>query len=130
MEKNERISVEVAYALPQNQRLIEVQVNVGATALDAVLLSGIAGEFPEIDPATANMGIFSKALDGKTLPLPQDYRLKARDRVEIYRPLTIDPKEARLARAQKAKAQKAKAQKAKAEKAKAAKAVKQPTAGN
>ncbi len=106
MVSNKGITVEVAYALPQRQRLIEVQVSVGATALEAVLQSGITQEFPEIDPATASMGIFSKPLDGKALPLPQDYQLQARDRVEIYRPLTIDPKEARLARAKKAKAAK------------------------
>lgn len=105
MGKNdERIKVEVAYALPQHQRIIEVLVEPGTTALDAVKQSGIAQEFPEIDVAAASMGIFSQALDGKTLPLPQDYQLKARDRVEIYRPLLIDPKTARQARAANAKA--------------------------
>lgn len=99
----QRIRVEVAYALPQRQRIIEVQVSPGTTALDAVLQSGITLEFPEIDPASASMGIFSRALDGKTLPLPQEYRLKERDRVEIYRPLVADPKAARQARAAKAK---------------------------
>ena len=97
-------SVEVAYALPERQRIIEVEVAAGATALEAVRQSGIAREFPEIDLATASMGLFAKALDGKTLPLPQDYALKARDRVEIYRPLLIDPKAARQARAAKLKA--------------------------
>jgi putative ubiquitin-RnfH superfamily antitoxin RatB of RatAB toxin-antitoxin module len=105
MEKNkQRITVEVAYALPQHQRIIEVQVEPGTTALDAVKRSGITQEFPEIEVSAACMGIFSQALDGKTLPLPQDYQLKARDRVEIYRPLLIDPKDARMARAAKAKA--------------------------
>jgi putative ubiquitin-RnfH superfamily antitoxin RatB of RatAB toxin-antitoxin module len=109
MEKSEaagqqHITVEVVYASPQRQGLIEVLVPVGTTALEAVLLSGIGLEFPELDSMTASMGIFSKPLDGKTLPLPKDYQLKARDRVEIYRPLLIDPKEARLARAAKAKA--------------------------
>ena len=52
------------------------------------------------------MGIFSKVLDGKNMPGPKEYILKARDRVEIYRPLTIDPKQARLARAEKNKAAK------------------------
>jgi len=101
-----RITVEVAYALPQRQRIIEVTVPNGTSAFDAVLQSGIAQAFPDIDLATASMGIFSKPLDGKALPLPQDYRLKPHDRVEIYRPLLIDPKEARLARAAKVKAAK------------------------
>ncbi len=104
MEKNDqRIKVEVACALPQHQRIIEVKVEPGTTALAAVKQSGIALEFPEIDVGAASMGIFSKALDGKTLPLPQDYLLQARDRVEIYRPLLIDPKDGRLARAAQAK---------------------------
>jgi putative ubiquitin-RnfH superfamily antitoxin RatB of RatAB toxin-antitoxin module len=98
------ITVEVAYASPQRQRLLELQVRPGTTAAEAVVQSGIVREFPEIDVATTSMGIFSKPLDGKALPLPHDYQLNARDRVEIYRPLTIDPKAARLARAAKAKA--------------------------
>jgi uncharacterized protein len=106
MENETSITVEVAYATPQRQCIVEVTVPHGTSALDAVLQSGIARQFPDIDPHTASMGIFSKPLDGKALPLPQDYQLKARDRVEIYRPLLIDPKEARLARAAKATAAK------------------------
>lgn len=97
----DRIRVEVAYALPQRQRIIELQVTPGCTAFDAVQQSGITLEFPEIDPETADMGIFAKSLDGKTLPLPKEYQLKPMDRVEIYRPLLVDPKAARLARAAK-----------------------------
>jgi uncharacterized protein len=100
----ELITVEVAYALPERQCLVEISVPHGTSAFDAVQRSGIAREFPGVDFATASMGIFSKPLDGKTLPLPRDYQLKPRDRVEIYRPLLVDPKEARLARAAKAKA--------------------------
>jgi putative ubiquitin-RnfH superfamily antitoxin RatB of RatAB toxin-antitoxin module len=106
MANESAIKVEVAYATPQRQRIVEIEVAYGTSALDAVMQSGITREFPEIDPATTPMGIFSKPLDGKALPLPQDYQLKARDRVEIYRPLLIDPKEARLARAAKLKAAK------------------------
>jgi putative ubiquitin-RnfH superfamily antitoxin RatB of RatAB toxin-antitoxin module len=94
-----RIVVEVAYALPNRQRLIALEVERGTTALAAVVLSGIAREFPEIDPERADMGIFAKNLDGKTLPLPSVYQLKAQDRVEIYRPLMADPKAARAQRA-------------------------------
>jgi hypothetical protein len=103
----ERISVEVAYALPQRQRIIELQVPRGCTAFEAVQQSGITLEFPDIDPDTAAMGIFGKPLDGKLLPPPKDYQLREKDRVEIYRPLLIDPKAARLARAAKAKENKA-----------------------
>lgn len=97
------ITVEVAYALPERQRILVVQVAAGSTALQAAQLSGIAREFPELDLATADMGIFAKNLDGKLLPLPGDYVLKPRDRVEIYRPLQADPKAARAQRAAKVK---------------------------
>lgn len=95
------IEVEVAYATPDRQRLLELQVPVGTTALEAVRRSGIAEEFPGIDLDNDPMGIFSVLLNGKDKPLPADYVLQPRDRVEIYRPLEIDPKEARLARARK-----------------------------
>ena len=80
--------------------------HVGQVKLRADLdvQSGITEDFPGIDLATANMEIFSRPVDGKTLPLPRVYQLQPRDRVEIYRPLVIDPKQARLARAAKAKA--------------------------
>lgn len=106
MAKSDLIGVEVAYALPERQRIIALQVEPGCTALAAVKLSGIAFEFAGIDVDSAEMGIFAKSLDGKTLPLPQDYVLKAGDRVEIYRPLLADPKVARQQRAAKLKAAK------------------------
>lgn len=106
MDSRESIAVEVAYAVPGRQRIVALSVPLGTSAYDAVLQSRIAEEFPGMEPATASMGIFSKPLDGTTLPLPRDYQLKARDRVEIYRPLLIDPKAARLARAAKLRAAK------------------------
>lgn len=99
----ELITVEVAYALPDRQRLITMQVAKGSTALQAVKMSGIADEFPGLDPALAAMGIFSKSLDGKTLPLPADYVVMAGDRIEIYRPLVADPKIVRQQRAARAR---------------------------
>ena len=108
MEKPEAlINVEVAYALPERQRILSLQVPAGTTALQAARLSGITREFPDIDLDTADMGVFSKNLDGKALPLPADYVLKPRDRVEIYRPLVADPKAARAQRAAKLREQKA-----------------------
>jgi putative ubiquitin-RnfH superfamily antitoxin RatB of RatAB toxin-antitoxin module len=97
------IKVEVAYARPERQRIVALEVAVGCTAYEAVLRSGIVNEFAEIDPEQADMGIFSHNLDGKSLPLPKDYQLKAGDRVEIYRPLLLDPKQARLLRAERVK---------------------------
>ncbi|HTR01441.1 MAG TPA: RnfH family protein [Candidatus Acidoferrum sp.] len=102
----ELINVEVAYALPQRQLIKSLQVKPGCTALQAAQLSGIAEAFPGLDLATADMGIFSHNLDGKTLPLPADYQVKAGDRIEIYRPLVADPKLARQQRVAKARAEK------------------------
>ncbi len=98
------LAVEVAYALPGRQLIKSLQVRPGCTALEAAIISGIAQEFPGLDTVTADMGIFSRNLDGKTLPLPSEYALQAGDRVEIYRPLIADPKAVRQQRAAKVKA--------------------------
>lgn len=71
-----------------------MHVQEGATAITAVKLSGIAVIFPEIDVDTIEMGIF-----GKIIKNPADHKLRDGDRVELYRPLRIDPKQARLNRA-------------------------------
>lgn len=88
--------VEVAYARPEKQEIIPVQVPEGATALEAVKLSGITAIFPEIDADSIDMGIF-----GKVIKKPGVHELREGDRVELYRPLQIDPKQARLNRAKK-----------------------------
>ncbi|AMX01785.1 RnfH family protein [Microbulbifer thermotolerans] len=97
------IAVEVVYALPHEQRLTRLLVPPGTTALDALVRSGIPEEFPEVDPATAKMGIFGQTLGTKGLAPADQYVLQPGDRVEIYRPLIADPKEARKQRAEKAK---------------------------
>lgn len=86
--------VEVAYARPDRQRLVTVELAAGATARDAVRASGLVDEFPEIDMEQAPLGVFGRASTGDTV-------LRAGDRVEIYRPLQVDPKEARRKRAGK-----------------------------
>ena len=93
------IQVEVAYALPDEQKIIVVQVEPGSTVYEAAEQSGICEHFPELDLSQSKMGIF-----GQTVPRPQEHVLKPGDRVEIYRPLIIDPKESRKERAAKAKA--------------------------
>lgn len=100
-EANMTMKVEVAYALPDEQRIIALDVEVGSTAIEAAEKSGICEHFPDIDLSSAKLGIF-----GKAIPKPQEYVLKSGDRVEIYRPLIIDPKESRKERAAKVKAQK------------------------
>ncbi len=106
-QSSELIKVEVAYALPQKQKIIELKVKPGTTALAAVKLSDIVHHFPEIDPATAAMGIFGQLLGTKGLALPGDYILQPGDRVEIYRPLIADPKLVRKQRADKARKERA-----------------------
>lgn len=102
------IKVEIAYATPERQLIVPLNVSVGTTALEAVRQSNIAAEFSEIDIDKDPMGIFSKPLDGKGRPKPDEYMMCAGDRVEIYRPLIIDPKAARLDRAKTAKPSKKK----------------------
>lgn len=84
--------VEVAYARPDRQRLVTVELAAGATARDAVRASRLEKEFPEIDCERAPLGVFGRACSDDTV-------LRAGDRVEIYRPLEVDPKEARRRRA-------------------------------
>jgi len=103
---NEMILVEVAYATPEKQLILALEVIKGTTAIEAVKQSGITNEFPVIDLEKDAMGIFSSLLDGKDYPLPNEYELQPLDRVEIYRPLIIDPKQARSARAKKKAADK------------------------
>lgn len=99
----EPISVEVAYALPEKQRIINVLVEPGTTAYDAVLKSNITNEFSGLDIEQASFGIFGQALGTKGLAPAKEYVLHEGDRVEIYRPLIADPKEVRRKRAAKAK---------------------------
>jgi|SRR5690606_4338861 len=96
------LDIEVAYALPDRQRLISMQVPMGTTALEALRRSGLQNEFPEIRPESAEMGVFARPLDGKANPLPADYILRPGDRVEVYRPLLLNPNEARRFRAARA----------------------------
>ncbi len=107
----ETIAVEVAYALPDKQKIITLQVTPGTTARQAVRASNIVGEFPEIDIDSATLGIFSHTLGTKGMPSAEEYVLQPLDRVEIYRGLIADPKEVRKQRAAKAREERA-AQKA------------------
>ena len=95
------MKVEVAYALPTEQKIITLDVDEGCTVYDAVIQSGILEAFPQIDPNNDPMGIFAKAVKD-----PKETVMKEGQRVEIYRPLIADPKEARAKRAAKVKAEK------------------------
>ncbi|PCK08746.1 MAG: RnfH family protein [Alteromonadaceae bacterium] len=105
MTDMEPITVEIAYALPDRQKIIEVLVEPGTTAYVAVCKSKITDFFPGLDIETAKFGIFGQALGNKGTKAPKEHVLHAGDRVEIYRPLIADPKAARKKRAEKAQAQ-------------------------
>ena len=96
------ITVEVAYATPERQKIVSVLVPEGTTLLQAAERSGICHYFPEINLAAVKMGVF-----GKTVAKPHEQPLKNGERVEIYRDLIADPKEVRRRRAEQAKAAKA-----------------------
>jgi len=79
------MKIGIAYALPQRQVWIDIELPEGATVKDAIERSGVLKQFPEINLETQKVGIFGKASK-------LDVVLNDRDRVEIYRPITCDPK--------------------------------------
>ncbi|MEE4282018.1 MAG: RnfH family protein [Pseudomonadales bacterium] len=94
MSQSECISVEVAYATPSEQTLRALQVPTGTTVGDLLQQVSQQAPFSELDLATHQVGIFGQVCDGARVLLEGD-------RLEIYRPLLMDAKAARLARAQK-----------------------------
>ncbi len=84
--------VEVAYARPDKQLIIALQVTQACNVEQAIELSGIITQFPEIDLSKNKVGIFSQICLLST-------QLQENDRVEIYRSLAIEPMEARRQRA-------------------------------
>lgn len=91
---SDMIKVEVAYALPERQLVVPVQVKKGTTMFEAAVQSGIAGRFDGLDLEAAPMGVF-----GKAERKPKERVLEDGERVEIYRALIADPKEVRKKRA-------------------------------
>ena len=87
-----RVRVEVVYALPGGEDAVTLDLEPGATAVDAVLASGLLERHPEIDLGRQKLGIHGKVVPGHA-------PLRDGDRVELYRPLVVDAKEARRRRA-------------------------------
>ncbi|MBX3639138.1 MAG: RnfH family protein [Nitrosomonas sp.] len=85
------IEVEIVYALLSRQVLTKIRVPSGTTLEQAIQLSGIMKQFPEIDLSKNRIGVFGRLAK-------RDALVESRDRVEIYRPLLIDPMEARRLR--------------------------------
>lgn len=92
------IKVEVAYATSEKQLIVEVEVEPGTSMLDAAICSGLDKEFDGLNIAESSMGIF-----GRKVAKPANEIVREGDRIEIYRPLLVDPKQARMNRAAKAK---------------------------
>lgn len=93
--KPESWRVEVAYATPRCQEVVELPVHPGTTIEQAIRASGMLERFPEIDLSQHRVGIFGELAD---LHDP----VHDGDRIEIYRPLLADPKEVRRRRAKAA----------------------------
>src|SRR5690348_8780548 len=88
MALNDWITIEVAYAMPKKQVILSLEVKADSTLEEAIQQSGILEHFPELDLKQQTVGVFSQ---------PKELSEKAEEgnRIEIYRPLTLDPKEAR-----------------------------------
>ncbi|TQV86993.1 RnfH family protein [Aliikangiella coralliicola] len=92
----DKITIELIYALPDKQELLTLDVEEGTNIGEAIELSGILNQYPEIDLATNKVGLFSKVSK-------LDQSLREGDRIEIYRPLIADPKEMRRKKAMEKK---------------------------
>jgi uncharacterized protein len=94
MDDGGLIEIEVAYAKPEEQVIVTINVPQGTTVGQAVILSGLLERFPEISQSELKTGIFGVSCKPEQI-------VREGDRVEIYRPLIHDPKEARRQRALK-----------------------------
>ena len=84
----ETLRVEVVFALPDRQLLLELDAEPGSTAGDVILRSGIREKFPDTSFDDLPIGVWGRRID-------PDYKVRDGDRIEIYRSLAIDPREAR-----------------------------------
>lgn len=88
------MKVSVVCALPERQTVHELEVAAGSTVAAALEQSGLQDEFPDLDLASAPVGIYG-------IEVARSRVLQAGDRIEIYRALRADPKEARRKRVRK-----------------------------
>jgi putative ubiquitin-RnfH superfamily antitoxin RatB of RatAB toxin-antitoxin module len=85
------IAIEVVYALPEEQIVVPLSVPSGSTVALVLERSGLLKRFPVLADAS-HIGIYGRVVARET-------PVKEGDRIEIYRPLIADPKEARRLRA-------------------------------
>jgi hypothetical protein len=95
-EVDEPLCVEVVFALPDRQELVSLQLPNGATVEDAIERSALQSVFPEWNLGECEVGVWGQ-------PAERSRLLEQGDRVEIYRPLRIDPRQARRALAAQGK---------------------------
>jgi len=88
MTGRETITVELAFATPDRQVLREVTVGAGASVADVLEAGSLAAEFPGLTLDNCQAGVWGR-------PVDRDHKVADKDRVELYRPLGIDPREAR-----------------------------------
>ncbi len=91
------INAEIVYATPKKQLLLAITLPAHSNVADAIKLSGILTQCSELEQqevTSLNVGIFS-------IPCSLEREVQQGDRIEIYRPLRHDPKEARRMRAKK-----------------------------
>ena len=93
MELTNPITIEVSYALPDEQVILSLEVDEDCIVEDAIKRSGILETYPQIDLSTDKVGIFGKMCKLKGT-------LRNKDRIEIYRKLIADPKESRRQKAE------------------------------
>jgi len=92
MAAEPKIEVEIVYARPEEQNVIRLTLPDGSTVADALAAAAIEERWPELREGYAGLGVYGRIVT-------PDTRLRAGDRIEIYRPLVADPKQARRARA-------------------------------
>ncbi len=93
METIKQITVEIAYALPNEQVILSLDIDDTDTVEDVINRSGILESYPQINLETDKVGIFGKMCKLNT-------GLRNKDRIEIYRKLIADPKESRRQKAE------------------------------
>ncbi|NQV65006.1 MAG: RnfH family protein [SAR86 cluster bacterium] len=89
----DRLVIEVVYITPDAERVVSVELAADAVVEDAIVACGILQAAPELDLETLQIGIYGRLVSLST-------KLEAEERVEIYRPLVLDPMAARRQRAQ------------------------------
>ncbi len=92
MANIEYMRIQVIYALPQIQYQVELELPAGSTASNALERSGLLRRYPQIDLKTHRLGVLGRRVK-------PDFILREGQRLEIYRPLVRDPKQARRERA-------------------------------